>query len=88
MTINQTDLVSKVFLGSRATLGQLLHLSKPVSFHLRWADAGNSLGVQWLGFQASTAGGTGSIPGQGTKIPPAARCAQKTNKQQQHNKDR
>ena len=27
--------------------------------------------VQWLGFCASTAGGPGSIPGQGTKIPPA-----------------
>ena len=25
--------------------------------------------VQWLGFCASTAGGLGSIPGQGTKIP-------------------
>ena len=26
-------------------------------------------GVQWLGLQASTAGGMGSIPGQGTKNP-------------------
>ena len=32
---------------------------------------GNSLAVQWLGLHASTAGGTGSIPGQGTKIPHA-----------------
>ena len=24
--------------------------------------------VQWLGLRASTAGGTGSIPGRGTKI--------------------
>ena len=30
---------------------------------------GNSLVVQWLGLRASTAGGMGSIPGQGTKIP-------------------
>lgn len=30
---------------------------------------GTSLVVQWLGFQASTAGGLGSMPGQGTKIP-------------------
>ena len=29
---------------------------------------GNSLAVQWLGLCASTAGGTGSIPGRGTKI--------------------
>ena len=28
---------------------------------------GTSLAVQWLGLCASTAGGTGSIPGQGTK---------------------
>ena len=30
---------------------------------------GNSLEVQWLGLQALTAEGPGSIPGQGTKIP-------------------
>ena len=29
---------------------------------------GNSLMVQWLGLQPSTAGGPSSIPGQGTKI--------------------
>ena len=29
----------------------------------------NSLAVQWLRSRASTAGNTGSIPGQGTKIP-------------------
>ena len=29
---------------------------------------GTSLVVQWLGVHASTTGGTGSIPGQGTKI--------------------
>ena len=28
-----------------------------------------SLVVQWLKIHASTAGGVGSIPGQGTKIP-------------------
>ena len=27
--------------------------------------------VQWLGLYTSTAGGTGLIPGWGTKIPPA-----------------
>ena len=31
---------------------------------------GNSLPVQWLGLRASTAEGTDSTPGQGTKIPP------------------
>ena len=32
---------------------------------------GTSLAVQWLRLQASTSGGAGSIPGQGTKIPHA-----------------
>ena len=35
--------------------------------------SGNSLAVQWLGLCASTPGGTGSIPGRGTKIPQATR---------------
>ena len=33
---------------------------------------GTSLEVQWLRLSASTAGGTGSIPDRGTKIPQAA----------------
>ena len=39
---------------------------------------GTSLAVQWLGLCTSTAGGVGSIPGQGTKTLPAARHGQKT----------
>ena len=39
--------------------------------------SGNSLTVQWLGLRPSTAGSMASIPGQGTKIPCAARCGQK-----------
>ena len=35
---------------------------------------GNSLVVQWLGLCTFTAGGTGSIPDWGTKIPQAAWC--------------
>ena len=35
--------------------------------------AGASLLVQRSGLRASTAGGTGSIPGRGTKIPHAVR---------------
>ena len=38
---------------------------------------GISLVVQWLGFCASTAEGTSSIPGQGTKIPQAHSAAKK-----------
>ena len=37
---------------------------------------GNSLVVQWLGLSTFTAEGLGSIPGQGTKIPQAARHGQ------------
>ena len=36
--------------------------------------------IQWLRLSASTVGGMGSIPGQGTKIPHAARCGQKKKK--------
>ena len=35
-------------------------------------NIGTSLVVQWLRLCASNAGGAGSIPGQGAKIPPAA----------------
>ena len=38
---------------------------------------GTSLAVQWLRVHASTVGGTGSIPGWGTKIPHAAGHSQK-----------
>ena len=41
---------------------------------------GTSLVVQWLRLQASTAGGTGSIPGQGTNISHAMWCDQKKKK--------
>ena len=34
-------------------------------------EFGTSLAIQWLGLQASTEGGTGSVPGWGTKIPQA-----------------
>ena len=41
---------------------------------------GNSLVVQWLRIRAPTAGGTGSIPGWGPKIPHAKQCGQKEKK--------
>ena len=44
-------------------------------------DQGTSLVVQWLRLQACTAGGTDSIPGQGTKIPHAAQCGRKKKKE-------
>ena len=41
---------------------------------------GAFLVVEWLKLHASTAGGSGSIPGQGTKIPYAAQHNQKKKK--------
>ena len=43
--------------------------------------SGTSLAVQWLRLRASTAGGKGSITGQGTKIPQAERHGQKKKRQ-------
>ena len=57
---------------------KLLKLSYSTSL-LQWdiKNVGNSQAVQWLGLHASTLGGIGSIPGQGTKIPQAMQCGQK-----------
>ena len=41
---------------------------------------GTSLEVQWLRLHASTAGFTGLIPDQGSKIPHAMQCGQKKKK--------
>ena len=43
---------------------------------------GTSLVVQWLRLHASNAGGMGSIPGWGTKIPHAMECGKKNTKKQ------
>ena len=49
------------------------HFSEPQFFNYKMeiikVPAGNSLAAQWLGLRASTAGGTGSTPGRGAKIP-------------------
>ena len=47
--------------------------------YVRISLLGTSLAVQWLRFCASNAGGMGSIPGGGTKIPHAAWHSQKKN---------
>ena len=43
----------------------------------KFINLGNSLVVQWFGLHASTAGGTGPIPGRGTKTQHAVRWGQK-----------
>ena len=42
-------------------------------------SGGTSLVVQWLRLHTSTAGGTGSIPGLGTKIPRPKKTNQNQN---------
>ena len=39
------------------------------------------MAVQWLGLLASNSGGTGLIPGQGTRIPHVRQHGQNNNKQ-------
>ena len=46
---------------------------------------GISLVIQWLGLCASTTGGMGSIPGQGTGIPHASKWGQKKKQTNQKN---
>ena len=48
-------------------------------------NLGNFLVVQWLGPRTSTAGGTGSIPGQGTKIPQAVQPKKKKKRKKEKN---
>ena len=41
--------------------------------------------IQWLRLQTSNARGTGSIPGQGTKVPHGHTCGQKTTTKNEKN---
>ena len=49
-------------------LGKLLNFSDLQFSKFKMVTIGNSLTVQWIELYASSAGGIGSIPGQGTKI--------------------
>ena len=51
------------------------------------ANTETPLVVQWFGLHAFTAGATGLMPGQGTKIPPAEWCGQKKKKKKLVNTD-
>ena len=57
--------------------------SGAVSSSRKQEQHGKSLAVQWLGLHPSTARGTGSIPGQGTKILHIAHHSQKQKEEQQ-----
>ena len=54
---------------------------------IRNVDCRNSLMVQWLGLRAFTTEGAGSIAGQWTKSPQAARCEPKNKKFKKRNVD-
>ena len=68
---------TKISLGKQDTL--MIDAHKLHGIHNQTVFAGTSLVVQRLRLRASTAGGTGSIPGRGTKIPHAAWRGQKKN---------
>ena len=51
--------------------------------HRKYKRIGTSLVVQWLRLHTSTAGGVGSIPGWGTKIPHAMGRSQKKKKKKE-----
>ena len=57
----------------------LRHQGSP-RLHFLKKTLGTSLAVQWLRLCVCTAGGAGSIPGWGTKIPHTAQCGQKIKK--------
>ena len=51
-----------------------LHRVVYLNWVLKYRKEETSLGVQWLSLWVPNAGGTGSIPSQGTKIPHATWC--------------
>ena len=59
------------------SLGKDAQPHKPSGKFESKLQRGTSLVVQWLRLHASTAGGTGSIPVQGTKIQHTEQCSQK-----------
>ena len=50
--------------------------SSPRIVTFKAAVTGTSIVLQWLGLCISSSGGSGWIPDQGTKIPPALQCGQ------------
>ena len=57
-----------ITVGLQNSLKSRRMISPALFFFIKIALAGTSLAVQWLRLCASTAGGMGSIPGQGSKI--------------------
>ena len=66
-------------MGSTKHIFLILNHSNKTKAVMNKQQTGTSLGVQWLGLCNSDAGGAGSIPGWGTKIPQAAYSQKKKN---------
>ena len=66
---------------------QKVCLHSKISYKCLRCEIGTSLAVQWLGLCASTAGGAGSIPGWGTKIPHAVWYGQNKKEKPKCNKN-
>ena len=60
--------------GGKKDLDLLINSKLKKKRNKKTTERGTSLGVQWLGLGASRAGGVGSIPSQGTRIPHTMRC--------------
>ena len=69
--MNKLDLQMRSWNRTRPYAGDLLYCSTIEKKVWEFPE------VQWLGLRALTAEGTGSIPGQGTKIPHATQRNQK-----------
>ena len=70
----------KVTAGGEGGMRWEFGVDRHTLLYLRQITRETSLAAQWLGLCASTAEGTGSIPGQGTKILHATRCGQEIKK--------
>ena len=66
----------------------LLFASHSILKTALWKILGTSLVIQWLRLFTSTAGGAGSIPGQGTKILHAVQHGQEIKRKKKKKKER
>ena len=66
--------------GESEKAADLKVIQRPMKNQKQYSVQGTFLAVQWLRLQTPIAGGAGSIPARGTKIPQATQCSQKKKK--------